>query len=33
MVEALARDIESRLVEGTMRAILQDLTGRLIDQF
>jgi hypothetical protein len=31
MVEALARDIESRLVEGTMRAILQDLTGSLID--
>lgn len=33
MVEALARGIEARLVEGTMRAILQDLTGSLIDQF
>jgi hypothetical protein len=32
MVEALARGIESRLVAGTMRAILQDLAGSLIDQ-
>jgi hypothetical protein len=33
MVEALARSIESRLVEGTMRAIVQDLASSLIDQF
>jgi hypothetical protein len=33
MVEALARGIESRLVEGTMRAIVQDLASSLIDQF
>jgi hypothetical protein len=33
MIEALAQDIESRLVTGTMRAILQDLVGRLIEQF
>jgi hypothetical protein len=32
MIEALARDIESRLVKGTMRAILHDLAGNLIDQ-
>jgi hypothetical protein len=32
MIEALARGIESRLVKGTMRAILHDLAGNLIDQ-
>jgi hypothetical protein len=32
MIEALAQDIESRLVTGTMRAILQDLAGRLTEQ-
>jgi hypothetical protein len=33
MVEALARGVESRLVTGTMRAILQDLAGNFIGQF
>ena len=32
MLEALARGIESRVVEGTMRAVLADLAGSLIDQ-
>jgi len=32
MIEALAHDIQSRLVTGTMRAILQDLAGRLTEQ-
>ncbi|MGH3187120.1 MAG: hypothetical protein ACRDOL_07665 [Streptosporangiaceae bacterium] len=32
MLEALARGIESRVVEGTMRAILADLVDSLIDQ-
>ncbi len=32
MVEALARGIESRLVTGTMQAILQDLVANLIEQ-
>jgi hypothetical protein len=32
MLEALARGIESRLVEGTTRSVLADLTDSLIDQ-
>jgi predicted secreted protein len=32
MLEALARGIESRLVKGTMRGILDSLTGSLIEQ-
>jgi hypothetical protein len=32
MLEALARGIEARLSEGTMREILTSLTGNLIDQ-
>jgi len=32
MVEALARGIESRLMTGTMQAILQDLAAKLIEQ-
>jgi hypothetical protein len=33
MVEALAMSIESQVVRGTMRAILQDLAGDLIEEF
>jgi hypothetical protein len=32
MLEALARGIESRLVTGTMGAVLEDLAGRLTRQ-
>jgi len=32
MLEALARGIDARLIQGTMRAILTGLAGRLIDQ-
>ncbi len=32
MIEALARGIEARLIQGTLRAIMADLTGSLLDQ-
>jgi hypothetical protein len=32
MIKALAGSIESRLVKGTMRGIMQDLAGSLIDE-